>query len=205
MTLYIPGQFAQNDPQKALALMRANPFATLITPTAQDLLISHVPILARVDDEGVIVLHFHVARANPHASALASHAATTAVFCGAHGYISPTWYESRNAVPTWNYAAVHASGTPMPCDDSATLDDLSALSAAFERGADPWTMADMSDHLRATLPHGLRAFRIVAPRIESKQKLSQNRAAADRAGVIAGLRATGLAHNQELAALMETL
>jgi len=203
MSLYTPAPFQIADVQVADAVMRDYPFATLISDDGQQTRISHVPILARRLDDGGLHLHFHLARANPQSAQISQGARTTAVFHGQHGYISPTWYQSRDNVPTWNYVAVHVTGPILPRDPGETFDDLVALAAQFETGPDPWIMDDVSTPNRMKLMAALQAFRMEGQVISAKSKLSQNRSALDRQGVITGLRYKGGAGDAALADLMK--
>lgn len=196
--MYVPRSFTLADDRVA-ATIDAAPFATLVTADADGLPhASHIPMLRDGD-----ALVGHVARANPHAALLAEGRVTTAIFHGPHGYVSPTWYASGPAVPTWNYIAVHATGRPVVITDAtATLD---ALSQRFETGINPWRMADQTDAFITGLVRGILAFRLVPQRIDAKAKLSQNRPAADRAGVIAGLTASAFPGDHDLAIAMQAL
>src|SRR5258706_13567554 len=94
-------------------------------------------------------LYGHMARANPHGR-LFGDGEILVIFNGPHGYVSPTWYSDRTInVPTWNYVAVHAYGTPeaLPAADSAL--HLSRLVAKYESArADGWSIAELKDNLR---------------------------------------------------------
>ena len=103
--MYTPPFYA-GDREAGLALMRAHPFALLLTPGPQGLLATHLPLLIQEDP---LVLKGHLARANPHWRFLED-ADSLVVFSGPHAYVSPAWYQTHPSVPTWNYAAVHAHG-----------------------------------------------------------------------------------------------
>jgi transcriptional regulator len=151
-------------------------------------------------------LRAHVARANPIAAMLESPLPVVAVFSGPHGYVTPRWYEHpRDNVPTWNYAAVHVHGTARRMEDETDVRRLLAdLTARHERGApEPWTLDGLAPERFGRLLRGISAFAIEVTRVESKRKLSQNKSATDRAGVIAGLRARGDEGDEALARLMD--
>jgi transcriptional regulator len=144
------------------------------------------------------VLHCHVARANPQWQELGLAPEVLVVFTGPHAYVSPTWY-TETGVPTWNYTAVHVYGAAHCIDDPAhTARHVEALAAKYERGsAAPW-VPDY-DPLRLG---GIVGIEVRIRSIEGKFKLSQNRSAADRAGVIVKLRASGRDNDVALASLM---
>ena len=193
--MYIPNHFEQSDESALFGLIDEHAFGTLITAVDGRPFASHLPFLA---DRDARVLHCHVARANPQWQQLAGSSTVLAIFAGPHGYISPTWYTSPG-VPTWNYAVVHAYGEARSIDDAAhTRRHVEALAAKFERGrAAPW--APDYDPRRLT---GIVGIEIRIEKLEGKLKLSQNRSAADRAGVMAALTASGNDNDEALARLM---
>jgi transcriptional regulator len=96
-------------------------------------------------------------------------------------------------VPTWNYVAVHAWGTPRVIDDPAWLLKLVGdLTEAHERGrSNPWAVSDAPEDFVATMLKAIVGIEIPIDRIEGKWKLSQNRSEPDRRGVVEGLQADG--------------
>lgn len=195
--VYVPAHFNEDDPETLHALIRAHGFGLLVTHTPDGPFATHLPFLLAVDGDGVR-LRGHVARANPQwkhfAGVNADGGDALAVFQGPHAYVSPTWYARRaGAVPTWNYAAVHVTGRPTIIDDPDQVDGLlDALSAKYETGRrDAWSLAELDPKARDAMRRGIVAFEMPVTRIEGKWKLSQNRSAEDRAGVIAGLEAAG--------------
>ncbi|MBI2301132.1 MAG: FMN-binding negative transcriptional regulator, partial [Armatimonadetes bacterium] len=144
-------------------------------------------------------LRGHVARANPQARQL-TEAVALAIFLGPHAYISPTWYQTRPAVPTWSYVTVHAYGTPRLLDDAATATLLDDLVRKHEAGLpEPWDGV-LPDDLAANLRAAVVGFELPIDRIEGKLKLGQNRSAADQQGVRDALVASPRAGDQALAA-----
>jgi len=203
--MYVQDSFAEMDRNKLLALIAQYPFATVITPTAAELCVSHVPLLVQ-QREGRTVLAGHLARANKHWRALEVGAPTTAIFHGPHAYVSPRWYATSPAVPTWNYAVVHATGPTRLCnegEDVAAL--LRDLTERFEgAGSGAWRPETLPVDFRASLLGAIVGFEIALERLEGKFKLSQNRSAADRAGVIAELGTDRSDASRELAALVRS-
>lgn len=197
--MYLPPYFAEDDREILYSVIRDNNFGVLVTTVDGAPLASHLPFLLEGD-----TLVAHMARANPQWEAFKSGAEVLCIFHGPHGYISPNWYVSKKAVPTWNYVAVHVYGTPRIIDDpAAALAMQERLVAAHEAGSTtPWSMDGLPD---AYIEGQLRAivnFEIPIARIEGKFKLNQNRKPEDRAGVIAALRESPRAGEQELADLM---
>lgn len=189
--LYQPPHFRVEDEEHALTLMRAHPLATLIsTAAAGEPPVSHVPLLAARSADG-LVLTGHLARPNPQWKAWRDGDAVLAVFHGPQAYVSPAWYATAQAVPTWNYAVVHAAGTVTMAHDSETKELV--LKALIDAHDPPyhaqWDALDVA--WREQMKAGIVAFRIAVTRLDAKFKVAQNRSAADRAGVLDALQRGG--------------
>jgi len=188
MSLYTPPLFDARDRAAISRLMHDHPFATLVTPAPDEPRVSHVPLLlvSNCEPHGTLIGHF--ARANPHWE-VARNARSIAIFHGPHAYVSPAWYaEPAKAVPTWNYATVHAHGVMEIIEDPVeTRGVLDALVQRFEGPRErPWQFA-MPARERDALVRGIVAFRLRIKRLDAKFKLSQNRNAADRERVTTAL------------------
>src|SRR6188768_2524467 len=202
--MYNPPKFCEERPELWLDLVRSFPFATLITTAENELHISHVPVIVEVaptSGSGFRV-HGHLARANSHFRALADAHPSVMVFQGPHGYVSPSWYTTRPAVPTWNYAVAHLHGRARTVDAFATHEILRKLVERFESGRrEPWSGDLPTEFLQAEL-QAIVGFELDVERIEAKFKLSQNKSAADRDGALAGLEREGDFRSLELAQFM---
>jgi transcriptional regulator len=152
-------------------------------------LAAHVPFVLHRDHGPLGTLGAHVARNDPLARHLRGRPEALVIFGGPRTYVSPRWYP-HGGLPTYNYIAVHAHGRPRVIDQrDGTLAHLAELAAVHERGlARPWTLADADQGLLEDLLAHILAFTIEIESIQGKRKLSQNRSAADRKGVIRGLR-----------------
>src|SRR4051794_28060646 len=106
--MYVPAVFAESRRDVLHAFMREHSFATVVTGAGAGLVASHVPVVLLADRGEHGTLQFHLARPNPQGEALTAGAETLVMFHGPHAYVSPTWYETAERVPTWNYVAVHA-------------------------------------------------------------------------------------------------
>lgn len=196
--MYAPKQFEETRVEALQAVLRAYPLGLLITQGADGVpVVNPIPFLydpAQAGDDGAGTLRGHVARANPVWREGANQPALV-VFQGPNGYVSPGWYpskaESGRVVPTWNYAVVQARGVLRAHDDAAVAHAfLSRLTQQFEAvQSQPWSLDDAPrDYIDATL-QAIVVIEIPLQSLVGKFKLSQNRSAADRAGVIAGLQA----------------
>jgi transcriptional regulator len=182
--VYLPTPFRDDDPLAWRALVREFPLATLVTAAGGDVLVDHAPLLLDAARGPHGTLRGHLARANPHARALARGPRTTAVFRGPDAYVTPSWYGPGLHVPTWNYAVVHASGRVRPlAGRDAHVALLADLVAAFEaKFASPWRFDPAVPGTEGLLD-AIVGFEIEVERVEAKLKLSQNREDADRARV----------------------
>ena len=185
---YIPPAFRIEDPAKLAAFIQRYSFATLITHDGASPFASHLPILRRPDTGPHGALVSHMARANPQWQHFASGSEALAIFHGPHSYISPSWYQTEPAVPTWNYATVHAYGVPSIIDDHERIASLLRETISLYEASlpQPWA-GDLPDDYREKMMRGIVTFEIPIARIEGKFKLGQNRSAADTQGVFDAL------------------
>lgn len=209
--MYSPTHFRQEDAAEVEALIRAHPLAVLVTVGAGRLLVSHVPLSLEPPTAGPRSLIGHLARANPQARDYDDAVEAVAVFTGPNAYVSPSAYatkrETGKVVPTWNYAAVYAFGRLEFLDDpDGKRGVVDALTNTFESGrSSPWAVSDAPEEFVARQLTAVRAFRFRIARLEGKWKLSQNRSAADRDGVMTDLEATDDARDRDVVAMMRKL
>lgn len=205
--MYTPPAFREDDPAILRAIIREARLATLVTATAEGLVATPLPLVLD-DGEGPHgVLYGHVAKANPQWTLPATGEAL-AIFAGPDAYVTPSWYASKRehgkVVPTWNYVAVHAYGTPEFFEDEdrlrAVVTRLTDLHEAPR--AEPWSVGDAPETFIRSQLKGIVGLRLPVSRIEGKRKMSQNRPEADRAGVAEGLAASERPGDRVVAALI---
>ncbi|PWC55947.1 FMN-binding negative transcriptional regulator [Azospirillum sp. TSO22-1] len=207
--MYVPPAFAEDRLPVLHDAIRAARLCTLVTLGSDGLEASHVPVLLDADagPHGTLLGHF--SKANPQWRRLSAEVPALAIFSGPDAYVTPSWYETKKqtgkAVPTWNYVAVHAYGALELFDDADSLRGVvTRLTERHEAGRpDAWAVSDAPEDFLQGMFKGIVGFRLPIARIEGKWKLSQNRPAEDRAGVVAGLRADGGPEELAVAALME--
>jgi len=201
--MYRPKHFDLNDPARLAALMRRHSFATVITHDGVAPFATHMPVLfhAAAGSPGTLVTH--MARANSQWRHFANGHEVLVIFHGPHAYISPRWYETQPAVPTWNYAVVHAYGVPRLVEDAESLRlMLRELVSAFEsHRPQPYGDQLTDEYIDQLLP-AIVGLEIPITRLEGKLKMSQNRATADRLGVIAALQQSSDQTEREVAEMM---
>src|SRR5580658_1646953 len=197
--MYIPEFNRVRDLADAVSFVQANPFAILISPSEGGPFATHIPILAREADNQV-VLHGHMAKANSHWGLLEGGQESLIIFHGPHAYISPSLYESRESVPTWNYATVHVYGEPTLFTDEESLRaTLHRMIDTFESSyMAQWS--ELSEQYQSRMMKHIVGFDIKVKRLEAKFKLSQNRTKGEQAQVIQSLNqsedsnVSGVAH-----------
>ena len=194
--MYLPAHFEEKRTDVLHALIRSHPLSTLVTlNTAGELQANPIPFLVEAGPNAHGTLRGHVARANPLWRETRGDVDALVVFQGAQSYISPGWYPSKaehgKVVPTWNYIVVQARGRLRPIDDAVWLRALVArLTDRFEAPqARPWGIGDAPADYIETMLRAIVGIEIEIGALVGKWKVSQNRSAADRAGVVAGLAA----------------
>ena len=200
--MYIPEFNRQEDRAATLSFMRANPLAILVSNAEGVPFATHLPLL--IDEAGDdIVVQGHMAKANAHWKSLKEDQESLVIFHGPHAYISPSLYEIRESVPTWNYAAVHVYGEPTLFSDEAGLQaTLHRMINTFESSyMAQWS--EMTEQYRSRMMKHIVGFEIKAKRLESKFKLSQNRTKGEQARVIHSLNQSKDSNISGVAALME--
>ena len=207
--MYLPKPFKVDDRAALTAFMGRYGFAVLVTPGEDGApSASHLPLLYRPEGgpiggtPGTLV--GHMARANPQWRRFDGRREALAIFQGPHAYISPAWYGEHPSVPTWNYAAVHATGTPRVIEEREALWQLLRETVAFhEAGREaPWPL-DLPEDYQERMIGGIVGFEMPISRLEGKFKLSQNRSPEDRRRVMAALADSAAAEERLLGGFME--
>jgi transcriptional regulator len=195
--MHIDETFDVRDVQTARAIARAHPFATIVTT---DLRATHMPCVVDDDEPDGLALFGHIARADPVSAMLDG--PLLLIFHGPHGYVSASWY-AADTIPTWNHVTLHVRGTPQLLDDPMPV--LRRTVDHFEsRVASPWSLDRMGQQAREMADQVI-AFSLRAQSWHGEAKLSQDKPAAKRAEVLAGLEAPGPYANAPLAAAMRRL
>ncbi len=202
--MYIPKFNAVTDRAEIAAFIHRHGFATVVTQAGGSPFASHLPVLydENAGDRGI--LRSHMARANEQWRHFQTNQEVLCIFPGPHAYISPSWYVSKQMVPTWNYATVHVYGFPQLEEDSGSLPQiLTDTIAKYEGGRDrPWAMDLPPDRL-AELMKAIVGFTIRITRIEAKFKLGQNRSPEDQAGMLRELEQAADPASRSLAAFIQ--
>ena len=206
--MYIPPLFKLAELGDIHAAIRAARLASLVTATAEGLIATPLPVILDEGEGEYGTLYGHVAKANPQWKMPATGEAM-AIFMGPDAYVTPSWYvtkqENGKVVPTWNYVAVHAYGPVEFFEDAdRLLSIVTALTNLHEgRREQAWEVSDAPGDFIAAQLRGIVGLRMPITRLDAKRKMSQNRRADDRAGVVAGLSASADPIDRQVAAMVD--
>lgn len=177
--MYIPKHFKQEDKAKLIKFMREFNFAVLVSAKNGKPVGTHLPFL--IDEKnGSILLKAHMAKANPQWKEFSEDREVLVIFQEPHAYISPSLYEHKLNVPTWNYIAVHAYGLPeINKSDEQNIVLLESSFSVFESSfKKQWD--ELPQDYRSKLLKGIVGFEIRVTKLEGKFKLSQNKTENER-------------------------
>ncbi len=203
--MYIPPHFLESRIDVLRELIRCHSLATLVTLGPEGLLANHIPFIFDPQPEPFGTLRGHLSRANLQWRDSRPDVAALAIFQGPSAYITPSWYPSKNetgqVVPTYNFVVVHAHGAMRTFDDPLLLErHVRELTAHHESAfTEPWLVDRAPAEFIAKQLKGIVGVEIPIARLEGKWKVSQNRSAADREGVVKGLNSTGNSAQQSVA------
>ena len=195
--MYNPASFRTEDLAEMVAIMRAARLPILVSASSEGLEATHLPLCYDPTPEPHGRLIGHFARANKHWQRLRDGATALVIFQADDFYVSPSWYatkqETGRVVPTWNYQAVHASGSVEIIEAAERLLGIVTALTDHHEGsrAKPWRVDDAPGDYIAGQLKAIVGIELTIDRLIGKRKLSQNRSDADRQGVIAGLCAEG--------------
>ncbi len=203
--MYIPASFEVTEARRLRQFIREYSFGMLVSRRDDAPFVSHLPMLFEDGPGTDGSLIGHLARANPQWQG-ADGQQVLAVFTGPHAYVSPSFYEAENVVPTWNYVAVHVYGVMRVVDDPKALTEVlqESVKVYEQNRASPWALEAGTEYFEKML-RAIVGFRIEISRIEGKWKLSQNQPAERQAKVRAALAASGDPEDLAVARLMNDL
>lgn len=199
--VYVPKHFSVEDRSELLAFIRREPFGIIVSSVDGKPFATHVPIVI-IEDGAALTLGLHVARANPQWRTLEGQQ-VLAIFQGAHAMISASWYvEPELNVPTWNYGAVHCSGTARLTDATGTRRILERLVGQMEP---QWRIENADAASIERMERAIVGIEIAVTHIEGSYKYSENRSDEDRERVIAALAGSSREMDREVAQRMREM
>ena len=193
---YTP-HYLLTDTDEVKRLIRENPWATIVSNTAKGIVASHYPVVLEEDADGISIVS-HVGRPDERAHELGEHEVLI-IIAGAHGYISPGWYENTEFVPTWNHATAHLYGTPEILSDEENFEVLGNLVDYFEKRLPDPVSLTIDEEAARRIATGTVGIRIRVTRFDARLKLSQNKSPEVIERIISALEADGPYASQPLA------
>jgi len=201
--MYTPLSFVENDLSILHSCIEENSFATLVTTNSEGPAVSHLPLLLdrKIGPNGTLI--GHMAKANQQWRELVNGDAL-AVFHGPHAYISPSWLDEQNVVPTWNYVAVHVTGKVQLVEEPPELLDIVRRYVNVYEASmpEPWQLESADPDFIEKLLDAIVGFTIKITSIEGKWKLNQNHPEERRQKIIDGLEARPDEDSASIAKLM---
>jgi len=191
--MYVPSHFEEKRVEVLYQQIRERALGTLVTLDSTGLNANHIPFEVDAEPAPFGTLRGHVARANPVWWNFSQAVEALVIFHGPQAYVTPSWYQTKKetgeVVPTYNYIVVHAYGPLHVHDDVEWLRGLVArLTNRFEANrVAPWRVSDAPDAFIEKQLRAIVGIEIPMTKLIGKWKVSQNRPAVDRAGVVTGL------------------
>lgn len=196
--MYIPAPFQLSEAE-AYDVIKEYGFAALFSTAGGMPYATHLPLMMSKDNE---CLYGHFALPNPQWKEIEGQS-VLAVFQGPHCYISPKWYETNRAVPTWNYVAVHVYGEAELLDEEETVHSMGDLVLKYESPDSPYKLEDVDAKFLSGMNKGVKGFKIKISKIEGQAKLSQNHSAQRQEMVVQQLKQIPHTNEQLISGLME--
>lgn len=198
--MYIPKHFQIDDENIIFDYIEKYSFAILISQHNGEPFATHIPLTL---DKCKSALYGHFSRPNPQWKDIQNQTVLT-VFQGPHCYISPSWYETNKAVPTWNYLTVHVYGKVELIEDEHELKgSLNDMVLKYETSNSSYRLQDVDDEFLARMKKGIQGFKIKIDRIEGKAKVSQNHSKQRQELIIKQLEESPCTNEQQIATLMK--
>jgi transcriptional regulator len=193
---YTP-HYILKDEDEVKRLIRENPWATIISNTEKGLVASHYPVMLEEDRPGISIVS-HVGRPDERNHELGKHEVLL-IIAGAHGYISPGWYQDDEFVPTWNHATAHLYGTPEILSDEENFEVLGKLVDFFEQRLPNPVSLQIDEEAARHIATGTVGIRIPITRFDARLKLSQNKSPEVVEHILDALEGDGPYSSQPLA------
>lgn len=206
--MFTPKAFKEDNFETIQAFIKEQPQATVIAQTANGLEACHIPMYWQDDGSQFGCLYGHITKVNALNNNDNLDTPWLIIFQDTGHYISPNWYPSKavthKEVPTWNYRSVHIGGkVSLLTEPEQLIDILSKLTADFEANQpNPWSLEDAPEKYIQAMCRAIVGIRVDISDMQAQFKLSQNKTAENRAGVVAGLKQLATSKADEMAVLL---
>lgn len=174
--------YVLSDPAEVKRLIRANPWATFVSPASKGLVASHYPIILDESDDDIMIIS-HFGRPDEVSHELGAHELLVIVQ-GPHDYVSSSWYDEGELVPTWNHVTAHLYGTPEILSADENYDMLVRLTDHFEAHREDGRSILSDEKATRRAAKGTVGLRMRVTRFDARAKLSQNKPDHTRARIV---------------------
>lgn len=199
--MFIPDDFDFKDNAEKIAFMKKYSFATIITVKDDIPIATQLPFI--IDDtSGKLLLRSHFALANEQVDYIVNNTSLV-IFTEPHAYISPSLYEKRESVPTWDYIAIHAYGKARIIEDAEGKIELleQMISYYEEEYMEQWK--SLSEKFKKGMIRGIAAFELEVSDLQGQKKLSQNKSEAERKRIVEHLEQSENTAEKDIAAYIK--
>ncbi|KKE78248.1 FMN-binding negative transcriptional regulator [Bacilli bacterium] len=197
--MFIPSHFLIQDDEELYQMIEEYGFATLFSLNEGEPTATQIPLMMNEDRK---YLYGHFARSNPQWKDI-NQQRILAIFNGPHCYISPSWYETNRAVPTWNYVTVHVYGHVELVEGKELEDSLKELVLKYEGSDSSYQLDEVESKYMEAQTKGVVGFKIKIDKMEGKAKLSQNHPQKRQRLIIQELEQSGREDEQKIASYMK--
>ena len=201
--MYLPRHYAVTDKQQIHDFIKGNGFGILFSGNGPEPVASHLPFILdeSAGEQGTLLSH--MAGANRQWRHADGQQVLT-VFQGPHTYVSPTWYQDPETVPTWNYVAVHVYGILKVVHDQERIQNILARITDYYEASlpQPW-QAEFTSEYAQQMVKRIVAFEIEIDKMQGKWKLNQNHPEERRRRVVDVLKTMPDDNSQGIVTLME--
>jgi len=200
--MYIPKYFKVTNVDEIWDFVQKNSFGTIVTTQQGKPIATHLPLgINKKGDDYYIT--GHLAYGNPQWRTFETCEDVLVMFQGTHAYISSSWY-GHEAVPTWNYQAVHMYGRASILEKDELIKELTTMLEKYEKNRENPVLWDkLSPDLLESQLKGIVGFKIKVGEIQAAYKLSQNRNETDYRNIIDKLQDEENSNSNQMAELME--
>jgi len=196
--MYVPAKFSPPSAEAVESFIRENGFASLVSLNDRELIATHTPVMLELTDDSEFLIG-HISVANKQKASFNGQTPLLAIFIEQHSYISSSWYSHIN-VPTWNYIAVHISGTAEVMEGEDLVRQLHSLVDKYEKNnTKPFEISQMPDDMFQKELKGIVGFKMKIEKVQASYKLSQNRNDADHESIIKHLEKRGDEFSRKIA------
>ena len=184
--MYPSPHYQELDRKKLISVIQKFPLGMLVTVYDNKPLITHIPFIYNTETKTLVA---HIDKNNPQYNTLQEGTEATVIFKGPDCYISPSIYESKDQLPTWNYIAVHITGKIHLINDAEIAKNSMIAMTKFLEGSEQHFVLQKDNPKMDRFVNYIQTFEIEITKWEGKFKLSQDKSKADQENTRGALKA----------------